>query len=153
MEIAVFVILALIVIAIFLTPTNRWARMTDNSVEPIEPNFPPSKRWSGSPHSSSSPQQRIEELEAQVERLRASGRTIIAQREEWKGRALSAEAKLVQADGKEMDDDPGRYAALKRYLAKQFHPDNTHGSGIEKIVRGEIFKEVWKEIDRLDHQN
>jgi len=39
---------------------------------------------------------------------------------------------------------------LKRYLAKQFHPDFAPGQGIEKIVRNEIFKEIWSEIERLD---
>jgi len=43
-----------------------------------------------------------------------------------------------------------RYASLKRYLAKRFHPDHAPGQGIEKIVRNEIFKEIWSEIDRLD---
>jgi hypothetical protein len=36
------------------------------------------------------------------------------------------------------------------YLAKRFHPDYAPGQGIEKIVRNEIFKEIWNEIDRLD---
>jgi hypothetical protein len=35
-------------------------------------------------------------------------------------------------------------------LAKRFHPDHAPGQGIEKIVRNEIFKEIWSEIDRLD---
>ena len=35
-------------------------------------------------------------------------------------------------------------------LAKQFHPDYAPGEGIEKIVRNEIFKEIWNEIERLD---
>src|SRR5262249_4331512 len=43
-----------------------------------------------------------------------------------------------------------RYASLKRYLAKRFHPDHAPGQGIEKLVRNEIFKEIWNEIDRLD---
>src|SRR5439155_8092371 len=43
-----------------------------------------------------------------------------------------------------------RYASLKRYLAKRFHPDYAPGQGIEKIVRNEIFKEIWHEIERLD---
>jgi hypothetical protein len=43
-----------------------------------------------------------------------------------------------------------RYASLKRYLAKRFHPDYAPGEGIEKIVRNEIFKEIWNEIERLD---
>jgi len=43
-----------------------------------------------------------------------------------------------------------RYASLKRYLAKGFHPDYAPGQGIEKIVGNEIFKEIWNEIERLD---
>jgi hypothetical protein len=35
-----------------------------------------------------------------------------------------------------------RYAALRRYLAKQFHSDYAQGQGIEKIVRNEVFKEI-----------
>ena len=31
-----------------------------------------------------------------------------------------------------------------------FHPDYAPEQGIEKIVRNEIFKEIWNEIDRLD---
>jgi hypothetical protein len=100
-----------------------------------------------------SPQQQIEELQAKIERLRASGRKIIDQREEWKRRALLAEGKLAEAVGEgnsEDRDSANRYAALKRYLAKQYHPDHAPGQGIERIVRAEIFKEIWSEIDRLD---
>ncbi len=139
--VGIFVILAFILIVIFLTPINPGGVRQSDS-----PPNPPT-----------SPQQRIEELEAQAERLRASGRKIIAQRDEWKGRALSAEAKLTEAaikgNNEHGNDGADRYAALKRYLAKQFHPDNAPGPGIEKIVRSEIFKEIWSEIDRLDHQS
>jgi hypothetical protein len=45
-----------------------------------------------------------------------------------------------------------RHAALKRFLAKRFHPDYAPGGGIEKIVRNEIFKEIWHEIERLDEE-
>jgi hypothetical protein len=31
-----------------------------------------------------------------------------------------------------------------------FHPDYSPGEGIEKIIRNEIFKEIWNEVDRLD---
>ena len=41
-------------------------------------------------------------------------------------------------------------SSLKRYLAKRFHPDYAPGEGIERIVRNEIFKEIWNEIERLD---
>ena len=43
-----------------------------------------------------------------------------------------------------------RYASLKRFLAKRFHPDYAAAQGIEKIVRNEIFKEIWGEVERLD---
>jgi hypothetical protein len=45
-----------------------------------------------------------------------------------------------------------RYATLKRWLAKQFHPDTAPGNGLERGVRNEIFKELWSEIERLDRQ-
>ena len=88
----------------------------------------------------------------EIERLRRSEQ----QRESWKVRALMAEAQLRKATA-ETGNNGGRdnvtdvrYASLKRYLAKQFHPDYAPGQGIEKIVRNEVFKEIWNEIERLD---
>ena len=93
----------------------------------------------------------------EIERLRVLSATIEQQRESWKVRALMAEAQLVEATAKTCNKAGGaenvsdvRYASLKRYLAKRFHPDYAPGQGIEKIVRNEIFKEIWNEIDRLD---
>ncbi len=62
---------------------------------------------------------------------------------------LEATAKTSNNDGCQKVTDV-RYASLKRYLAKRFHPDYAPGEGIEKIVRNEIFKEIWIEVDRLD---
>jgi hypothetical protein len=62
---------------------------------------------------------------------------------------LEATAKTSNNGGRQNVSDV-RYASLKRYLAKRFHPDFAPGEGIEKVVRNEIFKEVWNEIDRLD---
>jgi len=78
------------------------------------------------------------------------------QRESWKARALIAEAELLEATAKASNSGGRqnvsdlRYASLKRYLAKRFHPDYAPGQGIEKIVRNELFKEIWNEIERLD---
>jgi hypothetical protein len=88
----------------------------------------------------------------EIERLRRNEQ----QRESWKVRALMAEAQLREAPTKISNNGAChnvtdvRYASLKRYLAKQFHPDYAPGRGIEKIVRNEIFKEIWIEIERLD---
>jgi hypothetical protein len=78
------------------------------------------------------------------------------QRESWKVRALMGEAELLEATAKTSNNggcqnvSDLRYAALKRYLTKRFHPDYAPGQGIEKTVRNEIFKEIWSEIERLD---
>jgi hypothetical protein len=91
-----------------------------------------------------------------IEQLRMLSTTLEEQRESWKVRALMAEAQLLEATattknngGSERVTDL-RYASLKRYLAKRFHPDYSPGEGIEKVVRSEIFKEIWNEVDRLD---
>jgi hypothetical protein len=94
----------------------------------------------------------------QTERLHVLLTTVHQQRESWKIRALMAEAQLLEAttrtgnNGRGKPAGDARYASLKRYLAKQFHPDYAPGQGIEKIVRNEIFKEIWSEIERLDER-
>jgi hypothetical protein len=91
-----------------------------------------------------------------IEQLRVGLTTIGQQRESWKARALMAEAQLLEATSKAGNNahrqnvNDVRYASLKRFLAKQFHPDYAPGEGIEKIVRNEFFKEIWNEIERLD---
>jgi hypothetical protein len=100
---------------------------------------------------------RIQQMVKEIERLRVLLTTTNQQRESWKVRALMAEAQFLEATAKTGNKGGGaenvgdvRYASLKRYLAKRFHPDYAPGQGIEKIVRNEIFKEIWNEIDRLD---
>jgi hypothetical protein len=88
------------------------------------------------------------------ERLRTLLHTIHQQRDSWKIRALRAEAELLEATAKTNGGCQNvtelRYGALKRYLAKRFHPDCAPGRGFEKTVRNDIFKEIWNEIGRLD---
>ena len=100
---------------------------------------------------------RNQQMVKEIERLRVLLTTTNQHRESWKVRALMAEAQLLEATAKTGNKGGGaenvrevRYASLKRYLAKRFHPDYAPGQGIEKIVRNENFKEIWNEIDRLD---
>jgi hypothetical protein len=97
-----------------------------------------------------------QQMVREIERLRVRSTTIDQQRESWRIRALMAEAQLLEATAKTSNNGGShkvsdvRYASLKRYLAKRFHPDYAPGQGIEKVVRNEIFKEIWNEIERLD---
>jgi hypothetical protein len=90
-------------------------------------------------------------------RLRKSLLATDEQRREWECRALAAEKRLAELATNVPDTQSSpnasdvRFAALRRYLAKQFHPDHAPGQGIEKAVRNEIFKEIWAEIERLNH--
>jgi hypothetical protein len=97
-----------------------------------------------------------QQMVREIERLRVRAITSDQQRESWKVRALMAEAQLLEATAKPTNNGAAqnvsdlRYSSLKRYLAKRFHPDYSPGQGIEKIVRNELFKEIWNEIERLD---
>ena len=102
---------------------------------------------------------RVGELEGEVRALRASvsrlqnaGRKVIAQREEWKARALVAEQKVTDltaqlANRRATRDD--RFDALRRLVARELHPDFCDNGGIEKLIRAEFFKRLWPEIERL----
>jgi hypothetical protein len=90
-------------------------------------------------------EKQVRALNARISRLREAGKTIIAQREEWKTRALNAESTLRchQVTG----DD--RFDTLRRLVARELHPDHCMGGEIEKVVRAEFFKRLWPEIERI----
>lgn len=94
--------------------------------------------------------QKIVELEARIVRLQADSQAVIAERDHWRRRASDTGKDGSDLNKAEFDPNDKRYASLRRFLAKQFHPDHAPGSGIEKVIRGEVFKEVWVEIDRID---
>ena len=88
------------------------------------------------------------------EKLRSFSRQLYEQRESWKYRALVAEATLLEVadtsnNGGRDNVSDLRYAALKRYLAKQFHPDYAPGQGIEKIIRNKRFRPIDPRLDHL----
>ena len=122
------------------------------AVGKIEPNTDP-------PVSADELGKRVGELEGEVRALRASvsrlqnaGKTVIAQRREWKARALVAEQKVTDltaqlANRRASRDD--RFEALRRLVVRELHPDHCSGGDIEKTVRAEFFKKLWPEIERL----
>ena len=91
----------------------------------------------------------VRALRASVSRLQNAGKTVIAQRREWKARALVAEQKAIdlaaqQNSRRETRDD--RFEALRRLVVRELHPDHCSGGDIEKTVRAEFFKKLWPEI-------
>ena len=77
----------------------------------------------------------VRALRASVSRLQNAGKKVIAQREEWKARALVAEQKVTDltaqlANRRATRDD--RFDALRRLVARELHPDLCESGGIEK---------------------
>src|ERR1700693_5117164 len=98
---------------------------------------------------------RIDELEqeghalrARIKRLQDAGKTVIAQREEWRARSLAAE-EFLEAERNRRSKGDDRFDALRRLVAKELHPDFCSGGRLEKLMRQECFKALWPEIERL----
>jgi len=69
-------------------------------------------------------------------------------------RAAAAEARAAAAEAVKGNPNAGggtdKLREAKRTFARLYHPDNVHGSGIDKMVRAEIFKEFWRELERIE---
>jgi hypothetical protein len=94
----------------------------------------------------------VRALKASVSRLQNAGKTVIAQRQQWKARALVAEQKLTDLTAQLTNRRPprdDRFEVLRRLVARELHPDHCMGGDIEKAVRAEFFKRLWPEIERL----
>jgi hypothetical protein len=96
-------------------------------------------------------EEEVQALKARIKRLQAAGKTVIAQREEWRTRALAAE-KIQESDCDRRTDGDNRFDALRRLVAKELHPDFCTGGHLEKLMRQEYFKKLWPEIERLAEQ-
>lgn len=46
-----------------------------------------------------------------------------------------------------------KFREVKAAFARLYHPDRTTQAGIERIVREQVFKEFWREIERIDRKN
>ncbi len=98
----------------------------------------------------------VRKLTAKVKRLQSAGKTVIAQREEWRKRALAAEAQAMDLTSKiarhQSTTADDRFDKVRRLIAKELHPDFCTAGAIEKTVRQEFFKKLWPEIERLSER-
>jgi len=96
--------------------------------------------------------ERVVDLEAQVTRLKSAGRTVIAQRDCWRSRAETAEAKLASlSDDRSSSKADQKFNQLKRFIAMEVHPDKVQG-GFDKLVREAVFKMIWSKIEEIEKQ-
>lgn len=93
-------------------------------------------------------------LEAEVTRLSAVAAEAVKQRDLWQMSANSAEDRLraMQAELEGPSDAKGpdrKFNQLRRFLARELHPDLAGADGPERAVREALFKRVWAKIEQL----
>lgn len=95
---------------------------------------------------------KFRDLEETIRYLRERWHITVAERDEWERRARAAEAeveRLTSGVPPGQRDDP-KYVALRRFLARELHPDATPAAEQVRTVKSELFKLVWAEITKLD---
>ncbi len=106
----------------------------------------------------------IAALQAQIDRLKAAGREVIRQREQLREELEQARA-VMAAQQRELDalrssgaggappdmaEDRGRFQRAKRAFAERFHPDRATGGTMDRLIREQVFKEFWAELEKIE---
>jgi hypothetical protein len=95
----------------------------------------------------------IRDLEEANRYLRDRWRLAIAQRDEWERRALAAERETagLRPNAPLAGDGPSqKYQQLRRFIAREFHPDHVSETASDRGQREELFKILWAEVSRID---
>jgi hypothetical protein len=100
---------------------------------------------------------RVRDLEETIRYLRERWHTTVAERDEWERRARLAEQEVeAHRAAQPLAPEAGgmtaeaKYAALRRFIARELHPDSAPSAEDVRAVKGDLFKLVWAEITRID---
>jgi hypothetical protein len=96
-----------------------------------------------------------EAVEARVERLVAVSLKAIEQRNIWERRATAAETQIatlsaIVSDLRNAAFADRKFDSLRRFLAREFHPDYATADAPGKAVKAEIFKRIWPVVEEID---
>lgn len=58
------------------------------------------------------------------------------------------ESNIYILNSKKQKDE--RFSALKKIVARELHPDSDRVSNSERIIREELFKKIWSEIEKIE---
>ena len=87
---------------------------------------------------------RSTEMQAEIDQLTEATRALGRERDEW--RALTAHKSHTPNEASYRR----KFTRLRAIVVKSLHPDHGAGSQQERLIRGEIFKQVWPEIERIE---
>jgi hypothetical protein len=123
-----------------------------------------SRSQPGEPFRSSEESETIAALRAQISSLKAAGREVIRQREQLRKELEHARA-VVGALRRELEslrpsgtgaappdtaEDRGKFRRAKRAFAERFHPDRAMGGTMDRLIREQVFKEFWAELEKIE---
>lgn len=86
-------------------------------------------------------------------RLRRADARAGAQAEEIRRLRLALRQARQERDALRARTAPGardRFTEAKRAFALRFHPDRLVGTGLERALRGAMFREYWAELRRIE---
>jgi hypothetical protein len=91
-------------------------------------------------------QARCAEMQAEIDQLKITIAVLAREQDEWKALA----AKKPEASPPSDANYRRKFTKLRAVIVKSLHPDHGGGSQEERIMRGELFKRVWPEIERIE---
>jgi chromosome segregation ATPase len=94
----------------------------------------------------------LEKARQTIARLRESGKRAVAQRDHSEAIVKESEKELavLRLQNTQLDH---KFEDAKRAFAKLYHPNaSVSARPLETMVRGEIFKEFWTELERIESQ-
>jgi len=68
----------------------------------------------------------------------------------YKEEVARLERRLAGQERPERDGSDAKFRRAKSAFARLYHPDRLTGEGPETIIRTEVFKEFWDELQRIE---
>lgn len=93
---------------------------------------------------------RLFDLESENKILSARCDELILDRDGWQARALAAETIIEKMKSPRSEDR--RYSSIKKFFAKELHPDSGSANYIDRSTREAVFKRLWPEIEKIDQE-
>lgn len=60
--------------------------------------------------------------------------------------------KFSHTENSTADDSMQLFGEVKRSFARLYHPDRTPHVGLERMIREQVFKEFWAEIEKIERR-
>jgi hypothetical protein len=98
---------------------------------------------------------RIKDKKDIIDDLREKGKKAVASRDKWRNRAEIAESRVNELENKLLSKNSNtdaKFKKIKNKFSMMYHPDRISGSNFEKLVKQELFKEFWQEIEKIEDE-